>query len=131
MVSVVEKIDLTMRSKRTADLDEKSKLMKTQKEILKWLQANLGRHCTAPLTSTDCYALVTSVNLCNLIYHPSAPPQLFTAYGYIVRQMQQHTRWLAYHAIACELDWSHRDMIWRLADLPAGDKPKCKCTFEE
>jgi hypothetical protein len=104
--------------------------MKTQKEILKWLQANLGRHCTAPLTSTDCHALVTSVNLCNLISYSSAPPELFTAYGAIVLQMQSHTRGLAYHAIACELDWTHRDMIWEIAGLPISDKPKCKCAFE-
>jgi hypothetical protein len=104
--------------------------MKTQKEILKWLQANLGKHCTAPLTSTDCYALVTSVNLCNLISYPSAPSELFAAYGAIVRQMQAHTRGLAYHAIACELDWSHRNMIWDLAKLAPEDKPKCRCAYE-
>jgi hypothetical protein len=104
--------------------------MKTQKEILKWLQANLGRRCTAPLTSTDCYALVTSVNLCNLISYSSAPSELFAAYGAIVRQMQSHTRSLAYHAVACELDWSHRDMIWDLARLADEDKPKYKCAFE-
>ena len=104
--------------------------MKTQKEILRWLQANLGKHCTAPLTSTDCYALVTSVNLCNLISYSSAPPELFAAYGAIVRQMQPHTRRLAYHAIACELDWPHRDMIWQLAGLPAGDIPARICKFE-
>jgi len=106
-------------------------LMKTQKEILRWLQANLGGRCTAPLTSADCYALVTSVNLCNLISHPGAPPELFDAYRAIVRQMQPETRGLAYHAIACELDWSHRDMIWELSRLPADDKPKHKCAFEQ
>ena len=105
-------------------------LMKTQKEILRWLQANLGGRCTAPLTSADCYALVTSVNLCNLISHPGAPPELFDAYRAIVRQMQPETRGLAYHAIACELDWSHRDMIWELSQL-AEDKPKYKCAFEQ
>jgi hypothetical protein len=112
-------------------LNQPAQPMKTQKEILKWLQANLGRRCTAPLTSTDCYALVTSVNLCNLISHSSAPPELFAAYGVIIRQMQPHTRGLAYHAIACELDWPHRNMIWELARLPADDKPKYKCSFEQ
>jgi hypothetical protein len=105
--------------------------MKTQKEIIKWLQANLGKSCIAPLTSNDCYALVASVNLCNLISYSSAPPELFEAYGAIVRRMQPHTRGLAYHAIACELDWSHRDMIWELSRLPAADKPKYKCAFEQ
>jgi hypothetical protein len=40
------------------------------------------------------------------------------------------SRGKAYHAIACELDWPHRDMIWELAGLSPGDKPKCKCAFE-
>jgi hypothetical protein len=123
MVSVVEEIILNQPT-------HGRKTVKTQKEILTWLQANLGRKCTAPLTSTDCHALVTSVNLCNLIGYSSAPPELFAAYGAIVRQIQPHTRGLAYHAIACELDWPHRDMIWELAGLSPGDKPKCKCAFE-
>ncbi|MGB7749525.1 MAG: hypothetical protein WBN75_19815 [Verrucomicrobiia bacterium] len=83
-----------------------------------------------PLTSTDCHALVTNVNLCNLISYSSAPRELFTAYGAIVRQMQPHTRGFAYHAVASELDWTHRDMIWELAGLPVGDKPTFKCAFE-
>jgi hypothetical protein len=87
MVLVVAKIILSRSS------------MKTQKEILKWLQANLGKHCTAPLTSTDYYALLTSVNLSNLISYPSASPKLFAAYGAIVHQMQPHTRGLAYCSV--------------------------------
>jgi hypothetical protein len=77
------------------------------------------------------YALVTSVNLCNLISCSSAPPELFVAYGAIVCQMQPQTRGLAYHAIACELDWPHRDMIWALAGLSAADRPRYKCAFEQ
>lgn len=104
--------------------------MKTSKEIFKWLQANCGKTCTAPLTSTDVYALVASVNLSNLISYESAPAELFAAYGAIVRAMQPQTRWLAYHAIACELDWSHRNMIWTAAALPEEDKPARKCAYE-
>lgn len=104
--------------------------MKTRKEISKWLQENCGKGCTGALTSTDTYALVTSVSLCNLISYPEAPKELFQAYGAIVRQMQPHTRWMAYHAIAMELDWSHRNMIWAAAELPEGDKPAHKCKFE-
>lgn len=103
--------------------------MKTQKDILKWLQANLGKHSVAALTSGDTYALVTSVNLSNLISHNSAPPGLFDAYRAIVSQMQDHTRQLAFHAIACELDWSHRAMIWHNAGM--GDQiPPTKCEGE-
>lgn len=108
--------------------------MKTSKEILKWLTANLGKGCTAPLTSTDTFALVTSVNLTNLIGYSSAPQELFDAYGAIVRQMQEHTRHLAYHAIAMELDWTHREMIWRkaftIADVLQLDLPTSKCAWE-
>lgn len=103
--------------------------MKTQKEIFRWLQANLDKRCLSPLTSTDTYALVASVNLTNLISYESAPAELFAAYGAIVRAMQPHTRWLAYHAIACELDWCHRNMIWAASDLPEGDKPARECLF--
>lgn len=104
--------------------------MKTQKEIFSWLKSNLGQRCLAPLTNSDTYALVASVNLSNLISYDSAPAELFAAYGAIVRAMQPHTRWLAYHAIACELDWSHRNMIWTAARLPEGDKPAGRCEFE-
>jgi hypothetical protein len=103
--------------------------MKTQNQILKWLKVNCGKTCLAPLTSTDAAALVASVNLSNLISYESAPEELFMAYRAVVMAMQPHTRWLAYHAIACELDWSHRNMIWTAACLPEGDKPARECRF--
>jgi hypothetical protein len=113
--------------------------MKTPNEILKWLKANLGRRAIAPLTSTDTFALVTSVNLSNLIGYQTAPPELFKAYHAIVSQMQEHNRHLAYHAIAMELDWSHRNMIWTAAEYHTGKplyeagmglRPKNLCCFE-
>ena len=104
--------------------------MKTPNEILKWLKANLGRRAIAPLTSTDTYALITSVNLSNLISYESAPDELFAAYRAIVSQMQEHTRHLAYHAIAMELDWSHRAMIWEQAGLRGGNPITSICAFE-
>ena len=104
--------------------------MKTTKEIVKWLCANCGKRCTAPLTSTDSYALTASVALCPLIGYETAPAELFEAFGSIVRAMQPHTRWMAYHAIAMELDWSHREMIWTAAGLPEGYKPAVKASFE-
>lgn len=102
--------------------------MKTQTEIFKWLRANLGKGCLGVLTSTDSYALVTSVNLSNLISYASAPQQLFDAYAAIVTQMQPQARHLAYHAIACELDWGHRDMIWTAAGL-IEQRPKSGCLY--
>ena len=114
--------------------------MKTPKEILTWLKNNLGPRAIAGLTSTDTYALVTSVNLSNLIGYNTAPRELFKAYHSIVMQMQEHNRRLAYHAIAMELDWSHRNMIWTQAETCTGipfyeqgfnRRPTVKCCFEE
>lgn len=101
--------------------------MKSTKEILKWLKAN-EQH-TGGLTSTDTYALVASVNLSNLISYPGAPKELFEAYRSIVSQMQPTTRYLAYHAIACELDWSHRTMIWVNARM-VDQIPSNRCKYE-
>lgn len=103
--------------------------MKSQTELLRWLRANLGNRATAPLTSQDTHALVASVAMCPLISYQSAPLELFQAYGAIVRQMQAHTVHLAYHAIAMELDWSHRRMIWQLAGLDA-EIPTSRCAHE-
>ena len=100
--------------------------MKSQKEILAWLRANLGKSALGGLTSTDTHALVTSVGLSNLISYATAPAELFAAYAAIVSQMQESTRWLAFHAIACELDWSHREMIWCQAGLSLPtNRPEC------
>lgn len=105
--------------------------MKSQKEIFSWLRANCGKHCLGVLTSTDVHALMASVALCPLISCPqSAPDELLAAYRAIVMQMQPHSRWLAFHAIAIELDWSHRFKIWSLANLPEDDKPARKAAFE-
>jgi hypothetical protein len=104
--------------------------VKTQNEILKWLGANVGRRNLGALTSQDMQALGASVALTPLISYAGAPKELFAAYGAIVLQMQPQTRWMAFHAIAMELDWGHRFMIWSAAGLPEGDKPAHKCAFE-
>lgn len=103
--------------------------MKTRIQILRWLRANLGKNFTGGLTSSDMHALMTSVNLCHLISYESADANLFGAYRAIVLTMQPHTRGLAYHAIACELDWSHRQMIWTMAGL-AAQIPTSRCACE-
>ena len=99
--------------------------MKTDKQILTWLRNNKVR--LAGLTSRDVEALVTSVNLSNLITHPTAPPALFKAYCAIVEEMQPFARGVAFHAIACELDWGHRFMIWACAHLHVDDYPNFVC----
>ena len=104
--------------------------MKTQKEILVWLRNKCGKHCTGTLTSIDVTTLCASVTMTPLISWDRAPKELFSAYRALVTAMQPGTRWLAYHAIALELDWSHREMIWRAAELNEGDKPTHKCAWE-
>ena len=97
--------------------------MKTQKEILIWLRNNCGKHCTGALTSTDVTAFVASVTMTPLISWDRAPKELFLAYRSLVNAMQPNTRWLAYNAIAMELDWSHRALIWCCAELNECDNP--------
>ena len=104
--------------------------MKTKKQIFDWLHANCGPKCLAPLTSHDVDALLASVALCPFINHEHAPRPLFAAYGAVVAEMQPQTRWLAYHAIAMELDWSDRRRIWTQAGLSEGDLPAHKAAFE-
>ena len=104
--------------------------MKTANEIFKWLRANCGKRVTAPLTSHDAAALVAAVNMTPLVSFPLAKPELFAAFAAIVREMQPQCRWMAYHTIAMELDWSHREMIWTASGLAVEDKPRCKASFE-
>jgi hypothetical protein len=99
--------------------------MKTDKQILTWLRHN--KVALGGLTSHDVEALVTSVNLSNLINHPGANPKLFAAYRDIVEEMQPFIRGIAFHAIACELDWDHRFMIWDVARLHVDDYPNFIC----
>lgn len=81
------------------------------------------------LTSTDTHALMASVAIAPLISWAGAPPELFDAYRAIIMQMQPQSRYLAYHAIACELDWGHRAIIWLHAGLE-DQIPVGKCKFE-
>ena len=89
--------------------------MKNAKEIIRWLKAN--NHQTGGLTSHDVDALCASVALCPLISWTGAPPQLFDAYRAIVSEMQVALVPLAFEAIAIELDWGHREMIFTRAGL--------------
>lgn len=103
--------------------------MKTQSQIFAWLRANLGPRSLGGLTSQDAQALLASVTITPLISWSGADPKLFEAYKAIVEQMQPNQRWLAFHAVAIELDWSHRAMIWGQAgilDWLPGSFQECK-----
>lgn len=104
--------------------------MKKATEIWSWLRANCGNRCLAPLSSHDTNALLAALAMTPLISWDGARPELFAAFRAIVMEMQPHTRWLVYHGIAMELEWSHRGMIWSNAGLPEGDKPARLAAFE-
>jgi len=104
--------------------------MKTPTQTLRWICEQAGPKSLAGLTHHDTVALLASVAMLPLISYDGAPAELFFAYRAIVLQMQPKMRWAAYHAIASELDWSHREMIWRAAELPQGDKPTFLAAWE-
>ena len=97
---------------------------------LKWLLANLGDRCLAPLTSHDRVALDASVHIAELWGRSDAAnrAQSATAYALVVSQMQEHTRELAFHCIAMMLDWSHRAELWTEAAMPPIENPR-QCEF--
>lgn len=100
--------------------------MKTK--LFRWLRNNLGARCLGVLTSNDTNALLAATALSPMISWEGAPPELFQAYGAIVSNMQPAARHLAFHAIAFELDWGHRAMIWAGAEL--GPIPTTRCEAE-
>ncbi len=96
--------------------------------VLPWLKANLGKHCLAPLTSTDAKALSAAVQIIAL-YACARDQSVLDAFGGVVELMQSSTQHLAYHAIAHVMDWSDRDPIW--ADAGLGQTAvRLKCAYE-
>lgn len=100
--------------------------MKTK--LLRWLSNNLGKRSLGVLTSHDVDALLAATSLAPLISWEGAKPDLFKAYAAIVNEMQPAARHLAFHAIAFQLDWGHRAMIWHIAGL--GHIPETTCEAE-
>lgn len=94
--------------------------------VLPWLKANLGQRCLAPLTSTDTACLRASVQIAEAMCYTGTGP-LAVAWIHVVGEMQEHTRHLAYHAVAHVRDWSHRDECWELTGWP---KPVSVCKFD-
>lgn len=95
------------------------------KTLRPWLKANLGKDCLAPLTTTDNLALAAAVQVVAVWYQTRAKglPQAFAA---VVMPMQPSVRYLAYHAIAHVANWSNRDELWLVSQLPPlGRFPRC------
>jgi hypothetical protein len=108
----------------------KKNTMKTKPPCVtlpQWLKNNLGPKCLAPLTSNDAKALSAAVQIVELYaYNPAEC--VVNAFGSVVSCMQDHTRHLAFHAVAHVMDWGHRAELWHRAGL--GDIPQTRCNFE-
>jgi len=99
------------------------------KSLYPWLRSNLGKRCLAPLTSCDAYALAAAVHLAEL-WGCTRSHDVEQAFGLVVNQMQPHTRYLAFHAIAHCLDWGHRSELWIEAGLFLKGENLGQCSFE-
>ncbi len=95
--------------------------------IIPWLRENLGREALAPLTSQDTTALRAAVSIIDLIAYQNHPRDLQQSFLACVLRMQEHTRHLAYHAIAHVLDWQERQRIWSACGLTP---PATRCKHE-
>lgn len=94
-----------------------------------WLKANLGPRCLAPLTGTDARALIAAVQIVEL-WSEGRSASAAQSFRLVVLEMQQHTRGLAYHAIAHVMDWSHRQELWIAAGLPEVTHTFGRCVNE-
>lgn len=98
--------------------------------VFEWLANNLGESALAPLTGTDSKAIAAFVQLVEL-YSYSSRPDTLGAMTLTVQNMQRKTWYLAFHAIAHVMDWSHRAQIWTAAGLPEMHNiPVCKYSPE-
>lgn len=97
-------------------------------DLRRWLKANLGQKCLAPLTGTDAKALDAAVHIIELWCY-SESPELLQAFAIVVRAMQRSTQELAYHAIAKCSEWHYRERLWREAGLEPLERVRV-CAFE-
>jgi hypothetical protein len=87
--------------------------------ILKWLREN--KIPLGALTSHDTAALLAAVQIANLWIRGDTTRNRIDsakAFGLIVCQMQETTRFMAFHSIAHVGDWCHRPQLWHQAELP-------------
>ena len=95
--------------------------------IFPWLRENGMR--LGALTDHDAKALLAAVQVAELWLRGDHANRELSAVAFrnVVMQMQDSTRYLAFHAIAHVGDWCHRWELWRAAGLaaPVGC-PECK-----
>ncbi len=92
--------------------------------IKPWLRAQLGKSCFAGLCSGELDALCAAIHVIG-IYAYRPLPSLLEAFAHVVLTMQEHNRFLAYHAIAHVMDWPDRARLWHLAGLPDCGPGQC------
>lgn len=81
------------------------------------------------LTHHDTTALLAATQVAALWIHGGDEQAIASAFRSIVLEMQPHTRYLAFHAIAHVGEWDNRAQLWHLAQLPQEDvlgRPECK-----
>jgi hypothetical protein len=79
--------------------------------------------------SQDVAALEAAVQIANLWIRGDFDSRTLSAraFGDVVMQIQETTRYMAFHSIAHVGDWCHRRELWRDAGLPAPlGCPECK-----
>lgn len=97
--------------------------------ILTWLKNN--GHSLAPLTSRSTEALLASVQLVPLwSAYGSRSPEIAAAWAACVNEMEEHTRQLAFHAVARVYDWDDRYKLWCDAGFTELPMPCYVCTHE-
>jgi hypothetical protein len=84
----------------------------------RWLLAQLGKDCLAPLTGQDARALHAFVHLAELYLcsDEAGQRQAIRAMAATVQAMQPHTRRLCKKSIPHVGDWGHEEQIWRLIE---------------
>lgn len=96
--------------------------------LRRWLKANLGQKALGALTTTDSKALTAAHAIINL-YSSVGDRRVLDAFMIAVNEMQPHTRYLAYHAIAEVLNWEDRPRLLTAAGLEPIDSPG-RCNYE-
>ncbi len=97
-----------------------------------WLRDNLGKGCLGCLTGQSGRALSAAVQIIGLYSYcdQEAEPHVLSAFRSVVMTMcPGQERELAYHAIAHVLNWSDRERIWQLAQIPPLESIR-RCSYE-
>lgn len=101
------------------------------KSVLPWLTANLGKGCLGCLTGQSGRALAAATQIIGLYSYcdQEAEAHVLSAFRSVVMCMPPDQRELAYHAIAHVLNWSDRERIWMLAQIPPLESVR-RCAYE-